>query len=75
VRSQEGDAKLGRRVVTADDITLGDLVWFDGTDPNVLLIRNCKTSARPENCMPYEVLPGGEPGVVRFVPKGPDTGA
>ena len=65
-------APTGRRVITVDDLTLGDRVWFDESEPAVLVIRNLKTSSPPDGSPVYRVLPGERRGVLRFVPATPN---
>ena len=60
VSSHEGGDQLGRRVVTADDITLGEELQDFCSTRELHAVRGAAW---------------GGLGVVRFVPRGPDTGA
>lgn len=63
------DPEVGDSLVTADDITIGDIVYFDRVESHRLLLRKlhpwemCKPGARL-----LRVRRGDEPGTVWLAP-------
>ena len=70
----EPQPEVGDRVVAADDLAIGDLVWFDTSQPGLVLIRKVLTAAlRQTTGRVYGVGPGDAPGSCAFAPIGTDA--
>jgi hypothetical protein len=64
------DLPVGARVVAADDLAIGDLVWFDTTQRNVVLIRKVRGGGHP-SCVQLFRVDAGDTDDARLFTKVP----